>query len=243
MKLTDFTARVRLVLDMDNSEALTASGDTDAATLDAIIESNVIPAAKEIVSVAPARMLAAGAKTAGAKTAGAKTAGAKTEDITVTMTESHGVYVGTADMPKDFFRLLHVRMTSWDRPAAIISDSDAEYALQSSPWQGLRGNPHAPVAALVKDASVTSGYRLELYASGSKTDTLDSIGYVPTPEMGTDGELTIPGRVLDAAVYACASLTAETFGNASLAARLMSHAYRLAETATTNTAENNGDKE
>lgn len=228
MKLTDFTARVRLVLDMDNSEALVASGDTDAATLDAIIGSNVIPAAKEIVSVAPARMLAKGAKTAG---------------VTVTLTESHGAYVGTADMPNDFFRLLHVRMKSWDRPAAIISDSDAEYALQSSPWQGLRGNPHAPVAALVKDASVTSGYRLELYTSDSGTDTLDSIGYVPTPEMGTDGELTIPGRVLDAAVYACASLTAETFGNASLAARLMSHAYRLAETATTNTAENNGDKE
>ncbi len=229
MKLTDFTARVRLVLDMDNSEALTASGDTDAATLDAIIESNVIPAAKEIVSVAPARMLTEGAK--------------KEDGVTVTLTESHGAYVGTADMPEDFFRLLHVRMKSWDRPAAIISDSDAEYALQSSPWQGLRGNPHAPVAALVKDASVTSGYRLELYTSDSATDILDSIGYVPTPEMGTDGELTIPGRVLDAAVYACASLTAETFGNASLAARLMSHAYRLAETATTNTAENNGDKE
>ncbi len=228
MKLTDFTARVRLVLDMDNSEALTASGDTDAATLDAIIGSNVIPAAKEIVSVAPARMLTAGAKTAG---------------VTVTLKESHGGYVGTAEMPAGFFRLLHVRMKSWDRPAAIISDSDAEYALQSSPWQGLRGNPHAPVAALVKDASVTSGYRLELYTSDSGTDTLDSIGYVPTPETGTDGELTIPGRVLDAAVYACASLTAETFGNASLAARLMSHAYRLAETATTNTAENNGDKE
>ncbi len=233
MKLTDFTARVRLVLDMDNSEALTASGDTDAATLDAIVESNVIPAAKEIVSVAPARML----------TEGANTAGAKTADIKVTMTESHGVYVGTADMPTDFFRLLHVRMKSWDRPAAIISDSDAEYALQSSPWRGLRGNPHAPVAALVKDASVTSGYRLELYTSDSAADVLDSIGYVPTPETGTDGELAIPGRVLDAAVYACASLTAETFGNASLAARLMSHAYRLAETATTNTAENNGDKE
>lgn len=229
MKLTDFTARVRLVLDMDNSEALTASGDTDAATLDAIIESNVIPAAKEIVSVAPARMLTEGAK--------------KEDGVTVTLTESRGAYVGTADMPEDFFRLLHVRMKSWDRPAAIISDSDAEYALQSSPWQGLRGNPHTPVAALVKDASVTSGYRLELYTSDSATDILDSIGYVPTPEMGTDGELTIPGRVLDAAVYACASLTAETFGNASLAARLMSHAYRLAETATTNTAENNGDKE
>ena len=38
MTLTDFTARVRKVLDMDNISGLITANDTDAATLDAIIE-------------------------------------------------------------------------------------------------------------------------------------------------------------------------------------------------------------
>lgn len=227
MTLTDFTARVRKVLDMDNISGLITANDTDAATLDAIIEGNAVPAAREIVSLAPARLLAAGAQKDG---------------VTVTLTESHGSYVATAALPETFFRLLHVSMKSWERPARIITDSDPEYALQSSPWQGLRGNPGTPVAALVKESSAGCGYSLELYTSDSADDTLGGIGYVTMPCV-SDGNLTVPGRLEDAAVYACASLTAETFGNASLAARFMSHAYRLAEITTTNTADDNGDKE
>lgn len=227
MTLTDFTARVRKVLDMDNISGLITANDTDAATLDAIIEGNAVPAAREIVSLAPARLLAAGARTDG---------------VTVTLEESHGAYIATAALPETFFRLLHVRMKSWERPARIITDGDAEYALQSSPWQRLRGNPGTPVAALVKDGTEKCGYRLELYTSDSANDTLSGIGYVTLPRI-KDSSLSVPGRLEDAAVYACASLTAETFGNAGLAARFMNHACRLAEITTTNTADNNGDKE
>jgi hypothetical protein len=231
MTLTDFISKVRLVLDMDNSTALISAGDTDAAYLDAIIEGNAVPAAKEIVSVAPARMLVPGT-------------GATS--LTATLTLSNGVYVGSGSLPSDFYRLLAVKMKSWERPARIIYDDDAEYALQKSRWPGLRGNAEDPVAVLVKDGS-DCGYKLETYASRESTDTLEYCRYCPVPAItsvtaSSTKTLAVPSKLTESIVYACASLTAETFGNASLAERYMSHAYRLAEITTKNT-DNNGDKE
>lgn len=227
MTLTDFISKVRLVLDMDNSTALISTGDTDAAYLDAIIEGNAVPAAKEIVSVAPARMLVPGTYDTSYKP---------------TLSQSNGVYVGTLTLPNNFCRLLAVKMTSWERPARIIYDDDVEYALQKSKWPGLRGNAEDPVAVLVKDGEGgTCGYELELYTSKTDTDTLEYCRYCPMPSV-TNKTLVIPSKLTESIVYACASLTAETFGNASLAERYMLHAYRLAELTTKNT-DNNGDKE
>jgi hypothetical protein len=227
MTMTDFISKVRLVLDMDNSTALISAGDINAADLDAIIDGNAIPAAKEIVSVAPARMLVPGSDNT---------------SYSPTLTQSNGVYVGTMSLPGDFYRLFAVKMKSWERPAKIIYDDDAEYSLQKSKWSGLRGNTEAPVAVLVKDGDgSTCGYKLELYTSKESTDTLEYCRYCPMPSVSNE-TLVIPSKLTESIVYACASLTAETFGNASLAERYMLHAYRLAEITTKNT-DNNGDKE
>lgn len=226
MELTAFKARVRKVLDMDNIPELIMADDTDAATLDAIIEGNAVPAAREIVSLAPVRTLAPYKK--------------NSSGLTKEFVQSNGLYVVKSTLPDDFFRPVCIKMKSWERPAKIITDDSVEYALQSSKWAGLRGNPEAPVAVLVK-SSGSCGYRLELYSSKSNTDGLEDFAYVPLPAVsGT--ELNIPARVEDAVVYACASLTADTFGNASLAERFMSHAYRLAEITTNNTTDD-GNKE
>lgn len=233
MEKSEFIERVRKVLDMDNITELIIAEDTDAATLDAIIEANVLPACKEIVSIAPARMLTPGTDYAYAEQ--------------TYRAVSDNMYVAEVDLPDDFYRLLSVKMDDWERPANIIYDDDPEYALQSSQWGGLRGNPETPVAVLVKSGEVC-GYSLELYTCTSESATIEKLLYVPIPSYKTAKPGThvvpidIPTRVEDACVYACASLTAETFGNATLAERFMAHAYRLAEI-TTNTSENNGNKE
>lgn len=219
-----FIERVRRVLDMDNISELITTDDTDAATLDAIIESNIVPACKEIVSIAPARMLTPGSSV---------TSGTKQEFV-----KSNGMYVYKSTLPADFYRPLFIKMKSWQRPATIIYDDDPLYALQSSEWAGLRGNPETPIAAFVK-TNGGCGYRMELYTCETETDVCEELGYVPIPSTTTN-KVNIPSRVEDACIYACASLTAETFGNANLAERLMAHAYRLAEI-TINTSENNGN--
>lgn len=234
MEKSDFIERVRKVLDMDNITELIIAEDTDAATLDAIIEDNVLPACKEIVSIAPARMLTPGIDYA------------KSAEHTY-RSVSDDMYVAEVDLPDEFYRLLSVKMDEWERPANIIYDDDPEYALQSSQWAGLRGNPETPVAVLVKSGD-TCGYSLELYTCTSESATLEKLLFVPIPSFFHASAplhmtlINIPTRVEDACVYACASLTAETFGNATLAERFMAHAYRLAEI-TTNTSENNGNKE
>lgn len=219
---------------MDNISELITANDTDAATLDAIIESNIVPACKEIVSIAPARML----------TPGSDYASSTTKEFV----DSHGMYVVHCTLPDDFYRLLSVKMTDWERPATIIYDDAPEYALQSSQWEGVRGNPEAPIAALVK-SDATCGYSLELYTCEySEDNSCDKLRYVPTPAIKrtlgikADVYVDIPSKVEDACIYACASLTAETFGNANLAERFMAHACRLAEI-TINTSENNGNKD
>lgn len=234
MEKSEFIERVRKVLDMDNISELIIAEDTDASTLDAIIENNVLPACKEIVSIAPARMLTPG------------TDYAKSAEQTF-RTVSDDMYVAEVDLPDEFYRLLSVKMNDWERPANIIYDDDPEYALQSSQWAGLRGNPETPVAVLVKSGE-TCGYSLELYTCTSESATIEKLLFVPIPFISHASAplhmtlINIPTRVEDACVYACASLTAETFGNATLAERFMAHAYRLAEI-TTNTSENNGNKE
>lgn len=226
MELTAITTKVRRVLDMDNISELITANDTDAITLDAIIEGNVIPAAREIVSLAPLNVLAPYSKNEPSEEPEFK--------------ESHGMYIVKSSLPDDFFRPVLVKVKSWERPARFITENSAEYPLQSSQWSGLRGNPENPVAVLLK-SSDPCGYRLELYCTEEATDELEDWAYVPLPSIsGT--ELNIPERVEDAVVYACASLTAETFGNANLAERLMLHAYRLAEI-TTNNVTSNGNEE
>lgn len=234
MEKSEFIEGVRKVLDMDNITELIIAEDTDAATLDAIIDANVLPACKEIVSIAPTRMLTPGTDYAGSAE---KTFRSVSDDM----------YVAEVGLPGDFYRLLSVKMKDWERPATIIYDDDPKYALQSSQWAGLRGNPETPVAVLVKSGE-TCGYSLELYTCESSDATIEKLLYVPIPSYQTAKPGThvvpidIPTKVEDACIYACASLTAETFGNANLAERFMAHAYRLAEI-TTNTSENNGNKE
>ena len=254
MTLTDFISKVRLVLDMDNSTALISAGDTDAAYLDAIIKGNAVPAAKEMVSVAPARLLVPGTLVS-LVARGTSTSSSTTDDNTsdskagildieddtaLEMSTVNGATFSTVSLPDDFYRLLDVKAKSWERPGKIIYDDDAEYALQKSKWAGLRGNTEAPVAVLVK-AGKSPGHKLELYPAETSTGATGYCLYCPVPSV-SEGNLVMPSKLSESIVYACASLTAETFGNASLAERYMLHAYRLAEITTKNT-DNNGDKE
>lgn len=112
---------------------------------------------------------------------------------------------GSIAMPADFMRLLLFEMSDWDYPVSDpITDQDARYARQRSPFRGVRGNPNRPVVALHNS-------RIEFYCCLSKEATITSAQYAPWPKW-TDTDISIPPRLYRAAIYQTAALTLQQLG-------------------------------
>lgn len=96
----------------------------------------------------------------------------------------------TVPMPADFLKLVCIRMSDWERDVTEIEEADSEtFKLQGCRWEGVRGNPHRPVAI--------SGYDeagkpcLRLYSSNPSA-TLTKALYMPRPEISGEDSLEIP---------------------------------------------------
>lgn len=112
---------------------------------------------------------------------------------------------GSIAMPADFMRLLLFEMSDWDYPVSDpITDQDARYARQRSPFRGVRGNPNRPVVALHNS-------RIEFYCCLSKEATITSAQYAPWPKWA-DTDISIPPRLYTAAIYQTAALTLQQLG-------------------------------
>lgn len=183
---------VRNVLDMnDQSKSLINIGDMDTLMVNNIIDSVINDAARRIVEEAPVDMLELGHDFA--------------EDIYWSdLEDMKGC--GWTILPDDFFRLVAFKMSDWRRKVTEpIEDTDPEYALQSSPFVGIRGNCERPVCALSRRPE---GRVLEFYSCKSEDAYAVQANYQPLPQIGRDMSIDLPKRCYRAVIYYAAGLVA-----------------------------------
>ena len=190
-KVADIIRDVRIAMDTNDIDAsLLADKDTDTLQLDDIIRSVIVDAVKTIEIIAPAQLVDSG-----------HNFGDElywNEDCS-----------GQVLLPMDFFRLIVFHMSDWDRPVySAITESDPAYALQHSPFMGIKGNWQKPVCAIVKKPI---GNVLEFFSCKDNTATIDSAVYLPIPMIEEDA-IEISERCYRAVVYQCAGLTASLLG-------------------------------
>lgn len=184
---------VRVAIDMNmRNEPLIADGDTDTLELDEIIYAKLCDAVRLVEMEAPAYMLESG------------------HDF------RDNLYIGDDGkgfvvLPDDFMRLVAFRMSDWKRTVFdAISESDPQYALQSSKWKGICGNPEKPVCAIVRRSE---GKVLEFYSCKDDSATVTQATYVPVPKIDMDGGIDIAEDCYRAAIYRAASLALASVGD------------------------------
>lgn len=196
-QINDIVGDVRVAIDENaRSASLIAEGDSDTLTLDEIIRSKIADSVKKVEMNAPVHLLDSGLNFG-----------------------DDGVYwnanlSGWIILPDDFMRMLVFRMSDWQRSVYdAIDASDELYALQSSPFKGIRGNPDKPVCAITLRSE---GKVLEFYSCDSKEATVEQAVYLSVPKI-EDGGIHICEKCYSAIVYYIAALTEQTVGNADAA--------------------------
>lgn len=196
-QINDIVGDVRVAIDENaRSASLIAEGDSDTLTLDEIIRSKIADSVKRVEMNAPVHLLDSGLNFG-----------------------DDGVYwnanlSGWIILPDDFMRMLVFRMSDWQRSVYdAIDASDELYALQSSPFKGIRGNPDKPVCAITLRSE---GKVLEFYSCDSKEATVEQAVYLSVPKI-EDGGIHICEKCYSAIVYYIAALTEQTVGNADAA--------------------------
>lgn len=196
-QIDDIVKDVRIAIDENaSSAALIAEGDLDTLTLDDIIKSKIADSVKKVEMNAPVHLLDSGLNFG-----------------------DSGVYwnanlSGWIILPDDFMRMLVFRMSDWERNVFYTIDaSDELYALQSSPFKGIRGNPQRPVCAITLRAE---GKVLEFFSCDSKEATVQQAVYLAVPKV-EDGGIHICEKCYSSVVYYIAALTEQTVGNTDAA--------------------------
>lgn len=193
VQATEMAKAVRVAIDMNRGdEPLFVEGDTDTLTLDEIIMAKLADAVRLVETEAPATMLESG------------------HDF------GDNIFIGEDGkgfviLPGDFMRLVAFRMSDWKRTVfEAISENDPQYALQSSKWKGICGNPEKPVCAIVRRSE---GKVLEFYSCADNTATVTQATYVPIPKIDMDGGIDVAEDCYRAAVYRAASLALASVGD------------------------------
>lgn len=196
-QIDDIVKDVRIAIDENaSSAALIAEGDSDTLTLDEIIKSKIADSVKKVEMNAPVHLLDSGLNFG-----------------------DSGVYwnanlSGWIILPDDFMRMLVFRMSDWERSVYdSIDASDEQYALQSSPFKGIRGNPQKPVCAITLRAE---GKVLEFYSCDSKDAKIQQAVYLAVPKV-VDGGIHICEKCYSSVVYYVAALTEQSVGNTDAA--------------------------
>lgn len=185
---------VRVAIDMNRGdEPLLMEGDSDTLTLDETIHAKLADAVRMVEMEAPAIMLESGHDFGG-----------------------EGVFIGKDGkgfvvLPDDFMRLVAFRMSDWHRTVHdAIDENTPEYAMQSSRWKGICGNPEKPVCAIVRRPE---GKVLEFYSSRDDTAEVTQASYVPCPRIDAVGGIDVAEDCYRAAVYRAAALVLSSLGD------------------------------
>lgn len=201
---------VRIALDQNNSSTpLIDTGDIDTLTLEEIIESKIADAARIVLRDAPLHLLDGGV--------------AFGESIGWHSRE--GIGSGYILLPSDFLRLVSFQMSDWSRPVSVaITEDNPLYALQSSRYSGVRGNPQKPIVALSQQPI---GLVLEFYSSAAGEGVyVKRATYIPIPKIER-GEITFCEKLKPAIIYHAAYMVALSIGNNDLATTMLNTSKEL----------------
>lgn len=197
---------VKVAIDMNRGdEPLIMEGDTDTLTLDEIIYAKLADAVRMVEMEAPLTMLESGHDLMGCA-----------EACPLDKNSGRGIFWGEDGkgfiiLPEDFMRLISFRMSDWQRTIyEAITESDPQYALQSSRFKGICGNPEKPVVAVVRRSE---GKVLEFYSCNSENATVAQATYLPYPRIDRDGGIDVAEECYRAAVYRAASLALASVGD------------------------------
>lgn len=185
---------VKVAIDMNRGdEPLIMEGDTDTLTLDEIIYAKLADAVRMVEMEAPLTMLESGHDFG--------------DDNVFIGEDGKGFII----LPDDFMRLISFRMSDWTRTIyEAITESDPQYALQSSRFKGICGNPEKPVVAVVRRSE---GKVLEFYSCRDNAATVAQATYLPIPKIDRDGGIDVAEDCYRAAVYRAASLALASVGD------------------------------
>ena len=213
--IDDLKRDVCITLDEnDTSGVLAGLGDPDTLTLEEIIDSKIIDAARTVTSVAPNVMLESGRSFANAP-------------ITWSEVQNPGYGMGYLKLPADFLRLVVFRMSDWDYGVTMpIREGDALYGRQFSRFPGIRGNPQRPVVALVNRQD---GLYLEFFTCNSGQGVhIRHAQYIAQPTRINQGtQIEICEKLRPAVVYYTAYMVALSQGETALAQTLQATAKEL----------------
>ena len=185
---------VRVAIDMNKGdEPLIMEGDTDTLTFDEIIYAKLADAVRLVETEAPLFMLESGHDFG--------------DNDTYIGEDGKGFII----LPNDFMRLISFCMSDWRRTVhEAISESDPQYALQSSRFKGICGNPEKPVVAIVRRSE---GKVLEFYSCKTEEASVAQATYLPIPKIDRDGGIDVAEDCYRAAVYRTASLALASVGD------------------------------
>lgn len=194
-RASDMVKDVRIAIDMNRrDDPLFAEEDIDTLSLDDIIREKLADAVRMVEMEAPLELLESG------------------HDLR----PEGSVFIdedgkGFIPLPSDFMRLVAFRMSDWKRTVfEAISESDPQYALQSSRFKGICGNPDKPVVAIVRRAE---GKVLEFYSCKSADAGVAQATYLPLPKIDSYGGIDVAEECYRAAVYRAASLALASVGD------------------------------
>lgn len=183
----EIVKKVRAKLDeigMNESEMMDT--DIDNANVDAVIKSNIPEAYRFVTLYADSEMLEGKDGSSASISVG--------DDM-----------VARVSVPKDFLRLLAIRLSSWNSSCSeLVRESSTEYRIASNKWTG--GNQYKPVAALVNGSA---GRSIELFKAASKDDKL-AFTYIPTL-VDSATSVDISEQTVNAFIYYVAALTLKAF--------------------------------
>lgn len=207
-QVANITRDVRVALDQNMvSTPLLEAGDVDTLSIEEIIASKIIEAVKRVHCDAPVYLLDTG------------------HNFADTIAWRVGDTYGWTLLPNDFMRLIVFQMKDWERPVyTAIGFDNPLYALQSSRYKGLRGNPQKPVCAI---GMRPEGRVLEFYSCKNNDVRVSRALYLPYPIIDEDNGIEICERCYDAVIYAIAALVAATLGDNNKSATL----FELAKSA------------
>lgn len=203
-KVTDLKRDIRIALDQNmNSTPLFDTGDIDTLSMEQIIESKIVDAARTVMRDAPLYLLDGGVNFGDS----------------IGWFSQVGYGGGYMLLPDDFLRLVSFQMSDWSRAVTNpISEDDPLYARQSSRFPGIRGNTQNPVVAIV---TRPSGLVLEFYSCSMGANVaIKHASYIPMPKID-DGSIDICEKLKPAVVHYAAYLVALTIGQGDAAAALL----------------------
>lgn len=203
----DLKEAIRIVLDQNMvSTQLISANDIDTLSLEEIIESKIVDAARIVQRDAPARLLDGGTVFPSASQV-------------ITWDSQAGYGPGSVPLPSDFLRLVCFKMSDWDHPVYTpIYEDSPMYAMQRSRFGGVRGNPQKPVVAIVMRSA---GARLEFYSCAADSNaSIAEAAYIKMPAIVGE-QIAICEKLQPAVIHYAAYLAALNVGETDRAQAIL----------------------